>query len=336
MKKALITGVTGQDGALLSTFLLDKGYEVHGVMRRSSLPNTGRISGLMANPHLHLHYGDVTDAAAIIALIAKVQPDEIYNFAAQSDVQASFVMPAYTLQTNGMGTLSMLEGMRLLPNPAACRFYQASTSEMFGNAETKTQNEQTPLAPCSPYGASKVYGYWVVVNYRHAYGLHATNGILFNHESPVRGEMFVSRKITKAVGAWSKGSKTPLKLGNLDAMRDWGHTRDYVRGMWMMLQQPKPDDYVLATGTSHSIRYFVEKAFACISREVVWKGNGMDEQGVDAKTGEVLVMLDSAFMRPVDVQALCGDASKAHKALGWKPEISFDQLVREMVDADCA
>ena len=320
MKKALITGITGQDGSLLAAFLLQKGYEVHGVVRRASWPNTARIDAMIGNPSLHLHYGDVTDAAGMITLITKIQPDEIYNFAAQSDVHASFAMPAYTLSTNGMGTLSMLEGMRLLPNAKACRFYQASTSEMFGNAQTKIQNEDTTLAPCSPYGASKVYAYWVVKNYRDAYGLHVTNGILFNHESPVRGEMFVSRKITKAVGAWHKGNKTPLHLGNVDSMRDWGHTRDYI----------------LATGASYSIRYFVEKAFACIGRQVKWEGKGLDEVGKDTKTGEVLVCIDPAFMRPVDVNALCGDASKAQKKLGWKPEISFDALVREMVEADCA
>ena len=335
MKKAFITGITGQDGALLAALLLEKSYDVHGVVRRSSLPSTGRIQHLIGHPQLHLHYGDVTDAANMIGLIAKVQPDEIYNLAAQSDVHASFSMAAYTLAANGMGTLNVLEGMKLLPNAASCRFYQASTSEIFGNTDGPTQNEHTKLVPCSPYGASKLYAYWTVANYRKAYGLHATNGILFNHESPLRGEMFVSRKITKAVAAWAKGKGVPVRLGNLDAKRDWGHARDYVRGMWMMLQQPIADDYVLATGESHSIREFAEAAFSCIGRDVVWEGKGFNEQGRDAKSNELLVTIDPAYLRPVDVSAFCGDASKARRVLGWKPETSFGELVREMVAADC-
>lgn len=334
MKKALITGITGQDGALLAALLLEKSYEVHGVVRRASLPNTARIDAF--KERLHLHYGDVTDAAAMMALVLKIQPDEIYNLAAQSDVHASFTMPAYTMQTNGMGTLSLLEGMRALPNAASCRFYQASTSELFGNSDAVTQNERTPFAPCSPYGASKLYAYWVVSNYRSAYGLFAANGILFNHESPLRGEMFASRKITKAVAAWSRGGGQTLKLGNLDAKRDWGHARDYVEGMWRILQQAAADDYVLATGESYSIRQFVERAFTCIGRDIKWHGEGLQEQGRDAKSGEILVAIDPALLRPVDVGAFCGDAAKARKMLGWQPRVSFDDMVREMVDADTA
>jgi GDPmannose 4,6-dehydratase len=334
MKKALITGVTGQDGALLAELLLGKGYAVHGVVRRASLPNTARIAHLLKNPNLHLHYADVVDAAGMMVLAMQVQPQEIYNLAAQSDVHVSFTMPGYTLDANAKGTLSMLEALRALPK-GSCKFYQASTSEIYGNTEGK-RNEQTPFQPCSPYGVSKLCAYWMVVNYREAYGLFAANGILFNHESPLRGERFVSRKITRAVAKWAKGGTEPVMLGNLNAQRDWGHARDYVQGIWAILQHEVADDFVLATGEMHSVREFAVMAFAEIGRTVVWQGEGVDERGVDAKTGEWLVGLDAAFFRPLDIHALCGDTAKAQEKLGWKPKIAFAELVKEMVAADVA
>ncbi len=332
MKKALITGITGQDGALLAAFLLEKSYEVHGIVRRASLPNTARIAALLGHPSLHLHYADVIDAAAMITLIQTIQPQEIYNLAAQSDVLLSFTMPAYTLDTNASGTLTLLEATRILPKNS-CRFYQASTSEIFGNHEAP-QTEQTPFQPVSPYGISKLCAYWLVVNYRQAHGLFAANGILFNHESPLRGERFVSRKITRAVAAFAHGGTTPLKLGNLDARRDWGHSQDYIRGMWGILQHSTPDDYILATGTMHSVRTFAELAFGHIGCKLQWQGSGLQEKGLDAKTGQVMIEVDPAFFRPVELHSLCGDASKARKILGWEPTINFEGLVADMVKND--
>jgi len=335
MKIAFVTGITGQDGALLAALLLDKSYVVHGLVRRASLPNTSRISSFMDHPNLHLHYGDVSDAAAMIALITRIKPQEIYNLAAQSDVHASFTMPSYTLETNASGTLSILEAMRMLP-AGSCKFYQASTSEIFGDNNSHQQNELTPFQPCSPYGISKLCAYWLVVSYRQAYGMFAANGILFNHESPLRGEMFVSRKIARCVAAWMQGKTLPLTLGALDSMRDWGHARDYVDGMWRILQHAHADDYVLATGQTYSVREFVERSFGCIDRVVRWQGKGVGEQGIDSKTGEILVTIDPHLFRPVEINVLCGDATKAHSVLGWHPQITFPQLVEEMVQAEIA
>lgn len=334
MKKALITGITGQDGTLLAELLLEKSYHVHGVVRRASLPNTGRIEHLLNHPNLQLHYADVGDAAAMIALVQQVRPDEIYNLAAQSDVSLSFTMPIYTLDINAKGTLSLLEAIRLLPEKR-CKFYQASTSEIYGNSSgSHIYDENSPFRPCSPYGIAKLCAYWMTVNYRQAYGLFAANGILFNHESPIRGNNFVTRKITKAVASWSHGKNTLLKLGNLNAQRDWGHARDCVRGIWSILQQDKPEDFVLASGKMHSVREFVECAFAEIGRTLSWKGHGIDERGFDSKTGELLVAVDPLLFRPVDINALCGNSSKAERLLGWKATISFPELVAEMVQAD--
>lgn len=334
MKTALITGVTGQDGAYLAAFLLGKGYAVHGMVRRASLPNTARIAHLMEHPNLHLHYADSVDAGGMIALVQRIQPQEIYNFAAQTDVLLSFSMPGYTLETNAGGTLHLLEAARLLPQ-GSCRVYQASTSEIFGN-HGGSINEQTPHLPCSPYGISKLCAYWLVINYRQAYGLFAANGILFNHESPWRGENFVTRKITRAVAAVAHGSTQPLVLGNLDAKRDWGDARDYVQGIWAILQHEVAEDFVLATGKMHSVREFVELAFRCIDRRITWQGAGVAETGVDAKTGQLLVAVDAALFRPVEINALCGDASKAKRLLGWEPTIPFQQLVSDMVQSDVA
>ena len=340
-KVALIAGVTGQDGAYLAEFLLSKGYVVHGVKRRSSSFNTERIDHLIHDPHeegvaFHLHYGDVTDATNIIRIVQETQPDEIYNLAAQSHVQVSFETPEYTANADGLGALRLLEAIRILGRESKTRFYQSSTSELFGKARETPQKETTPFYPRSPYAAAKLYAHWITVNYREAYGMHASAGILFNHESPIRGETFVTRKITRAVASIAHGLQQKLFLGNLDARRDWGHARDFVEGMWLILQQDEPDDYVLATGESHSVREFVEKAFAHIGRAIVWRGSGDEEKGIDKPTGKVLVEVDPGYFRPTEVDALLGDASKAHAKLGWRHKTSFDTLVADMVQADMA
>ena len=337
-KVALITGVTGQDGAYLAELLIGKGYEVHGIKRRSSSFNTERVDHLYHDPHergapFHLHYGDMTDATNLVRLVQQTQPDEIYNLAAQSHVQVSFETPEYTANADALGTLRLLEAIRLLNLEKKTRFYQASTSELYGDSPPP-QNETTPFRPRSPYAAAKLYAYWIVVNYREAYGMHASNGILFNHESPLRGETFVTRKITRAVAAIAAGKQERLYLGNLDAMRDWGHARDYVEGMWRIVQQKKPDDYVLATGETYSVRAFVERAFACAGRKIVWKGKGLAEKGRCAKSGEILVAIDPVYFRPTEVDALCGDPSKARRKLRWKHRTGIDALVREMVEKD--
>jgi GDPmannose 4,6-dehydratase len=343
MKKpvALITGVTGQDGAYLAEFLIDKGYVVHGIKRRSSSFNTARVDHLYQDIHeqdlrFTLHFGDLTDATNLIRIVQQVQPDEIYNLGAQSHVQVSFETPEYTANADALGTLRLLEAINILGMRDRVRFYQASTSEMYGRAVEIPQRETTPFAPRSPYAAAKLYAYWITVNYREAYGLHASNGILFNHEGPTRGETFVTRKITRAVAAVARGGRQRLFLGNLDARRDWGHARDYVRGMWLMLQQPKPDDYVLATGEAHSVREFVEKAFAQIGKRIVWKGQGVEEKGIDAGTGDVLIEIDPRYFRLTEVDHLLGDPSKAREKLGWRHTVSFDDLVAEMVQSDLA
>jgi GDPmannose 4,6-dehydratase len=337
-KIALITGVTGQDGAYLAELLLGKGYIVHGVKRRSSSLNTERVDHLYADPHaegtnFHLHYGDMTDATNLIRLMQETQPTEIYNLAAQSHVQVSFETPEYTANSDALGTLRLLEAIRILRLERQVRFYQASTSELYGNSPPP-QNEKTPFAPRSPYGAAKLYAYWIAVNYREAYGIHASNGILFNHESPIRGETFVTRKVSRAVAAIELGLQEELFIGNLNARRDWGHARDYVEGMWTMLQQPQPDDYVLATGEGHSVREFVERAFAAIGRRIRWQGDGEAETGVDEATGKTMVKVDPRYFRPTEVDDLVGDASKAHSKLGWKHRVNFDQLVVELVTSD--
>ena len=340
-KVALITGVTGQDGAYLAELLLKKGYVVHGVKRRSSSFNTGRIDHLSANLHdarvrFFLHYGDMTDATNLIRLVQEVQPDEIYNLAAQSHVQVSFETPEYTANADGIGTLRLLEAMRILGLKDKTRFYQASTSELYGKVQEIPQSETTPFYPRSPYAAAKLYAYWITVNYREAYGYHASNGILFNHESPIRGETFVTRKITRAVAAIKLGLQDKIYLGNLDAKRDWGHARDYVEGMWRILQQDKPDDYVLATGKTYAVREFVELAFAEIGIKIQWKGKGVAEQGRDQETGKVLVEIDPRYFRPTEVDLLLGDPRKARKVLGWKHTTKFRDMVKEMVAADLA
>lgn len=336
---ALITGITGQDGAYLARLLLDKGYVVHGIKRRSSSFNTGRIDPILHDKHeegvrLLLHYGDLTDASNLIRLISLVRPDEIYNLAAQSHVKVSFETPEYTANADGIGTLRILEALRILGLEKTTRFYQASTSELYGKVQSVPQSETTPFYPRSPYAAAKLYAYWITVNYREAYGIHASNGILFNHESPIRGETFVTRKISRAVAAIELGLQERLYLGNLDAKRDWGHARDYVEGMWRMLQQSEGDDYVLATGETHSVREFVERAFARVGREIAWRGTGVDEKGVDARTGDVLVEIDPAYFRPTEVDLLLGDPTKARERLGWVHRTPFAALVEEMVDAD--
>ncbi len=340
-KIALITGITGQDGAYLAEFLLDRGYTVHGVKRRSSSFNSARIDHLYVDPHerhakFFMHYGDMTDATNLIRILQETRPDEIYNLAAQSHVQVSFETPEYTANSDALGTLRLLEAMRILDMAAGCRFYQASTSELYGDAAETPQNEATPFQPRSPYAAAKLYAYWITVNYREAFGLHASNGILFNHEGPTRGETFVTRKITRSVAAIKLGLSDRLYLGNLDAMRDWGHARDYVEGMWLMLQQDEPDDYVLATGETHSVREFVERAFACAGQTIEWRGEGIAETGNDAETGRELVAVDARYFRPTEVDSLCGDASKARDRLGWRHTTGFAELVREMVEADIA
>ena len=340
-KTALISGITGQDGAYLAEFLLGKGYVVHGIKRRSSLLNTDRIDHLYQDPHevnvrLTLHYGDLTDATNLIRIIQQVKPDEIYNLAAQSHVAVSFETPEYTANADGVGTLRMLEAIRILGLEGRTRFYQASTSEMFGKARETPQRETTPFYPRSPYGVAKLYAHWICVNYREAYGLYACNGILFNHESPLRGETFVSRKITRALARIRAGLQDTLHLGNLDAKRDWGHARDYVRAQWLMLQQPQPEDYVVATGKQHSVRDFVDLAGRLLGMDIEWRGRGVDELGVDRNDGHTVVRVDPRYFRPAEVESLLGDASKIRDKLGWAPEISFEALVREMVESDLA
>jgi len=338
-KIALITGVTGQDGAYLAELLLEKEYVVHGIKRRSSSFNTERVDHLYRDPHLgesrfRLHFGDMTDATNLIRLLQEIQPDEIYNLAAQSHVAVSFETPEYTANSDALGTLRLLEAMRILGLGKKTRFYQASTSELYGNAPESPQSETTPFAPRSPYAAAKLYAYWITVNYREAYGFCASNGILFNHESPIRGETFVTRKISRVVAAISLGMQEMLYLGNLNAKRDWGHARDYVDGMWRILQQEKADDYVLATGENHSVREFVELAFAYIGRKLKWRGTGVDETGFDPDSGEILVKVDPRYFRPTEVDCLLGDARKARDVLGWSHRTSFAELVADMVDGD--
>jgi GDPmannose 4,6-dehydratase len=366
-KTALISGATGQDGAYLAEFLLDRGYVVHGIKRRASLINTGRVDHLYEDPHLpgvkyFLHYGDMTDATNLIRIVQETQPDEIYNLAAQSHVQVSFETPEYTANSDALGTLRLLEAIRILGLEKKTRFYQASTSELYGNAPESPQNESTPFAPCSPYAAAKLYAYWITRNYREAYGMHASNGILFNHESPIRGETFVTRKITRAVARIVLGMEDCLYLGSLDSKRDWGHAKDYVRAMWMMLQQDQPDDYVIATGEQHSVREFVERAFTEGGVTLRFEGSGLEEVGTVAEVdpvqlaearegagaatkgagdrveeivpGRVLVRVDPRYFRPTELHSLLGDASKARRRLGWKPSITLDQMTAEMVCAD--
>lgn len=339
MKTALITGITGQDGAYLAEFLLKKGYEVHGIKRRSSLFNTGRIDHLYQDPHeenvrLHLHYGDLTDATNLVRVIQEVQPDEIYNLAAQSHVKVSFETPEYTANSDALGTLRLLEAIRILGLEKKTRFYQASTSELYGKTNEVPQNEKTPFYPRSPYAAAKLYAYWVTINYREAYGIFASNGILFNHESPIRGETFVTRKITRAATRIKLGLQEKVYLGNLDAKRDWGHARDYVEAMWKILQHGEPDDFVIATGETHSVREFAELAFREVGFDIQWHGSGIDEKGIDSETGKVLIQIDPKYFRPTEVDILQGDAGKAREKLGWMPKISFKQLVSEMVKED--
>jgi len=340
-KRALITGITGQDGSYLAELLLKKGYEVHGIKRRASSFNTSRIDHLYQDPHeenvrLKLHYGDMTDATNLIRIVQEVQPDEIYNLAAQSHVQVSFETAEYTTNVDSLGTLRLLEAIKILKLEKTCRFYQASTSELFGKVEETPQSETTPFYPRSPYGVAKLYAFWIVKNYREAYGLHASNGILFNHESPVRGETFVTRKITRAAARIFEKLESCLYLGNLDARRDWGHARDFVEGMWLMLQQDVPDDYVLATGTQISVREFTERAFAETGVSLRWQGTGGDECGICIDSGAVLVKIDPRYFRPAEVDTLVGDASKAHANLGWKAETPWQDLCSEMVASDLA
>ncbi|MDE2250358.1 MAG: GDP-mannose 4,6-dehydratase [Gammaproteobacteria bacterium] len=338
-KTALITGITGQDGAYLAEFLLDKGYDVHGIKRRASSFNTDRIDHLYQDPHeanvrLRLHYGDLTDATNLIRIVQQVQPDEIYNLAAQSHVAVSFETPEYTANADALGSLRLLEAIRILGLERKTRFYQASTSEMFGQVQETPQRETTPFYPRSPYGAAKVYAYWITVNYREAYGIYACNGILFNHESPNRGETFVTRKITRALARISQGLQDCLYLGNMDSLRDWGHAQDFVVAQWLMLQQEKPEDYVIATGEQHSVRDFVVLAGAQLGMQIEWRGQGVAEHGVEAGTGRTIVRVDPRYFRPAEVETLLGDPSKARRQLGWRATISFEQLVRDMVHGD--
>lgn len=333
-KTAFITGITGQDGFYLAELLLQKGYVVHGLERRGSLIKTDRLIPLLENKNLHLHYGDMTDSANLIRLMSEIQPDEVYNLAAQSHVKVSFDTPEYTANADAMGTLRLLEAIRILKLEKKTKFYQASTSELYGLVQETPQRETTPFYPRSPYAVAKLYGYWITVNYREAYGMFACNGILFNHESPLRGETFVTRKITRAVAAIAKGLQDTLFLGNMDAQRDWGHARDYVEGMWRMLQQDKADDFVLATGEMHSVREFVVLAFRAAGIELEWSGSAENEKGVCKKSGKTLVAVDPQFYRPTEVELLLGDATKAKTKLGWAPQTTFDQLVKEMMDAD--
>jgi GDPmannose 4,6-dehydratase len=339
MKKALITGITGQDGAYLAELLLEKGYEVHGIKRRASLFNTQRIDHLYEDPHkegrrLILHYGDLTDATNLIRVLKLVQPDEVYNLAAQSHVQVSFETPEYTADVDALGTLRILEGIRLLGMEGKTRFYQASTSELFGKVQEIPQNETTPFYPRSPYGCAKLYAYWVTVNYREAYGIYACNGILFNHESPIRGETFVTRKITRALARIHQGLQDCLYIGNLDAKRDWGHAKDYVRMQWLMLQQDEPEDYVIATGEQHSVKAFIEASAKALDIAIRWEGKGADERGINVANGKTIVAVDPNYYRPTEVDTLLGDPTKAKEKLGWVPRISFDQMVKEMVKSD--
>jgi GDPmannose 4,6-dehydratase len=338
-KRALITGITGQDGAYLAELLLNKNYEVHGIKRRASSFNTDRIDHLYQDPHeaqrnLHLHYGDLTDATNLIRIVQAVQPDELYNLAAQSHVAVSFETAEYTANADALGTLRLLEAIRILGLEKKTRFYQASTSEMYGKVLETPQTETTPFYPRSPYGAAKVYAYWITVNYREAYGLFACNGILFNHESPIRGETFVSRKITRALARIQSGLEDGLYLGNLDARRDWGHARDYVEAQWLMLQQEHPEDFVIATGKQHSVRDFVELAGTFLGMRIRWEGKGADERGLDAKTGRTIVRIDPRYYRPAEVETLLGNPSKAKKLLGWEPRITFEEMVAEMAASD--
>ena len=339
MKRALITGITGQDGAYLAEFLLKKGYEVHGIKRRASSFNTARVDHLYRDPHeaavrFFMHYGDLTDSTNLIRIIQEVQPNEIYNLAAQSHVKVSFEKPEYTANTDALGTLRILEAIRILKMEEKCRFYQASTSELYGKVREIPQNETTPFYPRSPYAAAKLYAYWITVNYREAYGIYACNGILFNHESPLRGETFVSRKISRALARIKTGLQEVIYMGNLDARRDWGHARDYVEMQWLMLQQDEPEDYVIASGEQYSVRDFIEAAAKRLDLSISWQGQGIDEKGINEETGRVMVAVDSKYFRPTEVQELLGDASKARQKLGWKPRIGFQELVAEMVDAD--
>jgi GDPmannose 4,6-dehydratase len=339
MKRALITGITGQDGAHLAELLLGKGYEVHGVKRRASSFNTDRIDHLYQDPHergvrMQLHYGDVTDATNLIRIIQQVQPDEIYNLAAQSHVAVSFETPEYTANSDALGALRLLEAIRILGLGGRVRFYQASTSEMYGKVLETPQRETTPFYPRSPYGAAKAYAHWITINYREAYGLYACSGILFNHESPIRGETFVTRKITRGLARIHQGLESCLYLGNLDSLRDWGHARDFVRAQWLMLQQSSPDDFVIATGEQHSVREFVQRAGHCLGMAIEWQGHGTDERGIDTKTGRTVVKVDARYFRPTEVDSLLGDATKARTKLGWKPEYTFAQLVEEMTAQD--
>tara|TARA_B110000879_G_scaffold176176_1_gene229913 strand:- start:7 stop:1083 length:1077 start_codon:yes stop_codon:yes gene_type:complete len=338
-KVALITGITGQDGAYLAEFLLSKGYEVHGIKRRSSSFNTSRLDNLYQDPHsndvkFHLHYGDMTDATNLIGLMQKINPDEVYNLAAQSHVQVSFETPEYTANADGIGALRLLEAIRLLNMTKTVKFYQASTSELYGNSDIIPQDENTPFSPRSPYAAAKLYAYWITVNYRLAYNIFACNGILFNHESPIRGETFVTRKITRGVAAIKLGLQEKLYMGNLDAKRDWGHAKDYVEGMWLMLQQNQPDDYVLATGEAHTVRDFIENAFLEIGESIIWKGKGEEEIGLSKNTNKILIEVDKRYFRPTEVNYLLGDATKAKSILGWEASVKFSELVKEMVKED--
>ena len=331
MKTALITGITGQDGSYLAELLLEKGYEVHGIVRRSSLINTHRIDHIYDNPNLTLHYGDLTDATNIIGVIKKTEPDEIYNLGAQSHVKVSFETPEYTGNVDGLGTLRVLEAVRLLGMEDKVRIYQASTSELYGKVQETPQTETTPFYPRSPYGVAKLYGFWIVKNYRESYGMHASSGILFNHESPRRGETFVTRKITRGLSRISVGLQDCLYLGNLDAKRDWGHAKDYARAMWLMLQQDEPDDYVIATGEQYTVREFVNKASNYFGMKIEWMGEGLDEVGYDWNTKRPVVKVSEKYFRPAEVESLLGDATKAKEKLGWEPEISFKELIEDMV-----
>ena len=340
-KRALITGVTGQDGSYLAEFLLRKGYEVHGIKRRTSLFNTDRIDHLYQDPHIDnqrfiLHYGDLTDSASLIRIIQEIQPDEIYNLAAQSHVAVSFDQPEYTANTDALGTLRLLEAIRILGLLKKTRFYQASSSELYGKVQEIPQTETTPFAPRSPYACAKLYAYWITVNYREAYGIYACNGILFNHESPVRGETFVTRKITRGLARIKAGLQDTLYLGNLEALRDWGHAKDYVEMQWLMLQQEKPDDFVIATGIQYSVRDFIMKAAQCLEMDIVWEGAGATEKGYDRKTGKCWIAVDPRYYRPTEVETLLGDPTKAREKLGWKPRVSFEALVAEMAKEDLA
>ena len=330
MKTALITGITGQDGSYLAELLIEKGYMVHGIVRRASLINTHRIDHIFNHPQLKLHYGDLTDAGNLIHVIQKTKPDEIYNLAAQSHVKVSFELPEYTGNVDGLGTLRILEAVRILEMEDTCRIYQASTSELYGLVQEVPQKETTPFYPRSPYGVAKLYAYWITKNYRESYGMYACTGILFNHESPRRGETFVTRKITRGLSKISCGLQDILYLGNLNAKRDWGHAKDYAEAMWLMLQQDSPDDYVIATGQQYSVREFVEKSASYFGMDIEWQGEGLDEIGIDKSTGRVVIRVDDKYFRPAEVESLLGDATKAKEQLGWEPKISFDELVEDM------